>query len=87
MTYDSAKEHFGETPDALAHCVALVDAMGKFAARFEGEPVVDDAMVPINRMDLEDVIFRVREGGMREDWRADVLMRLEFALTAREGEK
>jgi hypothetical protein len=36
LTYDEAKAHFGETPDALTRCVEMVDAMKAFTTRMEG---------------------------------------------------
>ena len=40
-----------------------------------GEVVV--ALSPGQLLDLNDIRFRVLEGGMRDDWRDDVLMRLD----------
>jgi hypothetical protein len=38
--------------------------------------------VPVHAADLSDVIYRVQNGGMRQDWRDDVLMRLEHAVNS-----
>lgn len=56
----------------------------EFAAKVSDEKMLpQEHFVPVHgahAADLSDVIYRVRNGGMREDWRDDVLMRLERRL-------
>lgn len=88
-----ARVETGQPEDALQHPLPCCGECGEFQWRQWCQncgnnhpmPTVQaytapDGYVLINFNDLSDVRYRILEGGMREDWRHDALMRLDAAI-------